>query len=259
MGDNLKVALIGGTGMDSFTETSGMVSVEWKPIIDAPLGTPFGMASAIPEVALFGGGEVIFLPRHGRGHRIAPHLINYRANVWLLHALDVDLVIASYAVGAIATDFKVADLVIPNQIIDYTWGREHTFTDLNEIQHVDFTEPFDAKIRRRLLDIGPKCSLDGRLHGKGVYGCMQGPRFESAAEIDRLERDGCDVVGMTGMPEAALACELEIPFGGICFIVNQAAGRGVITSDGIRQASSRGIADLRKLIFGFVDGANEAK
>src|SRR5690606_37299605 len=147
--------------------------------------------------------EVIFLPRHGRPHRIAPHRINYRANVDALAALRVEGVLALNTVGGISADAHAGRLYVPDQIIDYTWGREHTFSDRDGLIHADFAEPFDAALRLRLIDAAGRAGVD--VVPRGVYGCTQGPRFETAAEIERMARDGCDLVGMTGMPEAAPA------------------------------------------------------
>lgn len=248
----MKIAVIGGTGLLRFAD-----ALDWREIADAQVDTPYGEVSARPELASLGEVDVVFLARHGQPHRIAPHLINYRANLWLLKELGVEAAIASYAVGGIASDLNISDLVIPNQIIDYTWGRAHTFANAHDLQHVDFSEPFDADLRRRLIEAASRCALRSQLHFKGVYGCTQGPRLESAAEVDRLDRDGCTVIGMTAMPEAALARELDIDFAGVCLVVNPAAGRGSISSGGIREAVDRGAGDLTKLLLAFLDGADE--
>ena len=174
--------------------------------------------------------------------------------MWLMKELGADAIVATYAVGAIARNLRDADLLVPHQIIDYTWGRRHTYVEPGDIRHVDFTEPFDDRIRTGLISAGQACDLTGTLHRSGVYGCVQGPRLETAAEIDRMERDGCTVVGMTAMPEAALASELDIPYGGVCLVVNPAAGRGdgPIMSVGIHAALQQAAVNLKRLLVAFL-------
>ena len=241
----MKLAIIGGTG----SQTLMRVGQRWHPAIDSA-ETPYGTASAIPEVAETESAEILLLSRHGKPAGLAPHLINYRANIWLMKQLGADAVVATYAVGAIAPNLGDADILIPHQIIDYTWGRRHTFVEPGEIRHVDFTEPFDAGIRDLLLSAADRCDLSAAPHRSGLYGCVQGPRLETAAEIDRMERDGCTVVGMTAMPEAALARELDLPYAGICLVVNAAAGRGdgPITGLEIDAALKQGTVDLERLL-----------
>ena len=248
-----RVGIVGGTGL------AGLAGVDAGPAPDAPPETPYGAPSAAPERGTRGAVEVVFLQRHGRPRSILPHRVNYRANLWLLQSLGVDAVIAAFTVGALAREYRDADLVVPNQLIDYTHGRVDTFAGVDEIRHVDFTEPFDATLRSALVAAGERCKLRGRLHTGGVYGCTQGPRLETAAEVDRLERDGCTVVGMTAMPEAVLARELGVPYAGVCLVVNPAAGRGdgPITSAGIEAAVERGAADLSLLLQTFLDGLDE--
>ena len=228
----MKVGIIWGTGLAALGEhpTHATDSTD----------TPFGRASDIPR--RFAGLPVaVFLNRHGEGHTVLPHRINYRANLWLLNELGVDAIVAVFAVGGIARSLGDGDFVLPDQLVDYTWGREHTFAGPDRFplrgaspsgspaegsQHVDFSEPFDAGLRQTLVDSAGRIGLD--LYD-GVYGCTQGPRFETAAEIDRMDRDGCTVVGMTAMPEAVLARELGLPYAGVCLVVNPAAGRGLVS------------------------------
>ena len=210
-----RLAIIGGTGLNQLTDA-------WRPI--DRIETPYGPAATPVLETTLGGRSVLFLARHGRPHRVPPHRINYRANIWLLKQLGATAVIASNAVGGIAEGLEAGDIVVPDQIIDYTWGREHTYMDESRLNHVDFTGPYDAQLRRALVAAGGShVSRDA-----GVYGCTQGPRLESAAEIERMARDGCDVVGMTGMPEAGLARELDLPYASICLVVNRAAGRSPV-------------------------------
>ena len=249
-----RVGIVGGTGL------AGLGGVEAGPAGTALPETPYGAPSAVPERGSRGGVEVVFLQRHGRPRSILPHRVNYRANLWLLDSLGVDAVIATFTVGGLAREYRDADLVVPSQLIDYTHGRADTFAAPDEIRHVDFTEPFDPALGSALVAAGERCTLRGRLHADGVYACTQGPRLETAAEVDRLERDGCTVVGMTAMPEAVLARELGLPYAGVCLVVNPAAGRGdgPITSAGIQAAVERGAGDLSLLLQTFLDGVDEA-
>ncbi len=213
----MTIGIIGGTGLAALGE---------RPTHATDLtDTPFGPASDIPR-RFVDLPNAVFLNRHGGGHTVLPHQINYRANLWLLNELGVDAIVAVFAVGGIARSLGDGDFVLPDQLVDYTWGREHTFAGPDRFQHADFSEPFDAGLRQTLVDSAGRIGLDVC---DGVYGCTQGPRFETAAEIDRMDRDGCTVVGMTAMPEAALARELGLPYAGVCLVVNPAAGRGLVS------------------------------
>ncbi len=225
----MSTAIIAGSGFDA---------ADLSPLDVSP-ETPWGRASATPLAT--GDGMVLVLPRHGLPHRLAPHLINYRANLWLLHELGVDRVIALNTVGGIAASPEPGGMVVPRQLIDYTWGRESSFSDGERLLHVDFTEPYDAGLRSALLAAG-----DGDICDGGVYGCTQGPRLETAAEIDRLARDGATIVGMTGMPEAALARELQMRYAALCLVVNPAAGRapGPIDHESMFAVLERGRARM---------------
>jgi 5'-methylthioinosine phosphorylase len=212
-----KVAVIGGTGAALFPNPGEVetlrVAVEW------------GETSAPVQRWQQHGHEVLFIPRHGVKGDIAPHHVNYRANVQVLKDLGVDAVVAINAVGGIAKNAAPGQLIIPDQLIDYTWGREHTYFDGRSasLKFIDFTNPYDNNLREKLISAGASQGL--QLVTKGIYGVTQGPRLETAAEIDRLEQDGCHIVGMTAMPEAALARELELPYASCCIVVNWAAGR----------------------------------
>lgn len=212
------VAIIGGTGL---SQIDGFEITEANSVT-----TPYGDPSANFEIGRYADHPVIFLARHGNPHHIPPHMINYRANLWALQELHVEKIIAVNAVGGIRADLQLAEVVICNQIIDYTAGRAHTFFD-DRIQHIDFTFPYDPALCQQLAEAATQ--LKRKLHEfnfseTGVYGCTQGPRLETAAEIRRLSRDGCDVVGMTGMPEASLAAELGICYSGLSLVINKAAG-----------------------------------
>ncbi|NKC14948.1 MAG: S-methyl-5'-thioinosine phosphorylase [Gammaproteobacteria bacterium] len=233
--------IIGGTGLEHLEG----VQVEGAMSVSTPYGTP-------SEDIVFGdleGVRVAFLPRHGPDHRLAPHQINYRANIWAL-AQHVKAIIAVAAVGSINPSMRPGDIVLADQVIDYTWGREHTYWDAQaeQMAHVDFTKPYDERVRAKLRQAARAAAVD--IHDGGTYAATQGPRLESAAEIDRLQRDGCDVVGMTGMPEAGLARELGIPYGCCAVVVNPAAGRGpsAITMDMIEANLVVGMAKVHRLL-----------
>jgi len=212
------LAIIGGSGL---ARLSNLEQVERRE-----MSTPYGTPSACLAVGTIGGHPVAFLARHGDGHTIAPHEINYCANMWMLKEQKVTRVVSVAAVGAIRQAYVPGALVVPSQIVDYTWGRRATFFEGPgaRVTHIDFTEPYSRGLRREILRAASSCAepiADG-----GVYAATQGPRLETAAEIDRLEKDGADLVGMTGMPEAALARELGLEYAAIAVVANHAAGRG---------------------------------
>ena len=188
--------------------------------------TPYGEPSGALTIGMLAGHEIVFLARHGYGHTIAPHQINYRANLWALSQLNIDGILSVASVGGIRSDLKPGQLVVPDQILDYTHGREATFFegDNQAVSHIDFTWPYDQTLRTALSMAAD--SVGEQVVQGGCYACTQGPRLETAAEIKRLGKDGADIVGMTGMPEAALARELEIPYAHLALVVNQAAGIG---------------------------------
>ena len=212
------LAIIGGTGL---TQLENLHIIR-REIVRTPYGEPSG-ALTFGEI---NGFEVVFLARHGYGHIIQPHLINYRANIWALTQQKVSGIVAIASVGGIRADLAPGTLVVPDQIIDYSWGRQHTYFDADNavVRHIDFTHPYDAGLRRQILDAASQ--QDQTIRDGGVYACTQGPRLETAAEIRRLEGDGADMVGMTGMPEAALARELDIPYATLAVVANWAAGKG---------------------------------
>ena len=221
-----RLAVIGGTGL---TQLSELTIVDKKTV-----NTPYGAPSAEFVVGELSGKQVIFLARHGNPHRIAPHHINYRANIWALKQLGVEQIIAFAAVGGITQNMKPAHIAIPDQIIDYTYGREHTFfagDGQYPLTHIDFTYPYHLELRQQLLNAAKTAGI--AVDATATYGCTQGPRLETPAEIKRMKQDGCDIVGMTAMPEAALAKELEMQYASIAVIANWAAG---ITNEEITMA-----------------------
>ncbi|HEY9199070.1 MAG TPA: S-methyl-5'-thioinosine phosphorylase [Gammaproteobacteria bacterium] len=237
-----ELAIIGGTGLTSLKN----LEIERREVMHTPYGEPSG-----PLVhGKLCGKEVVFLPRHGTAHTIPPHEVNYRANLWALQHIGIDKVIAVAAVGGITARMLPQSLVIPDQIIDYTWSREHTFFqgDLKSVTHIDFTEPYCGELRSVLLQAGR--AVDIPLVDGGTYGATQGPRLETAAEITRMERDGCDIVGMTGMPEAALARELGLCYAACAVVANKAAGRGdgEISMEDIDRNLKTGMDRLRSLL-----------
>ena len=212
------LAIIGGSGLTQLSnlEASRRVVVR----------TPYGEPSGALTFGKIGGHETIFLARHGYGHTIPPHEVNYRANLWALHAQGVKNVVSIASVGGIRSDLKPGTLAVPAQIIDYTHGRAYTVFTLADrgVHHIDFTLPYCQTLRAACLKAARQAGvavIDG-----GVYAATQGPRLETAAEINRLERDGADIVGMTGMPEAALAREFGLCYATVAVVANYAAGRG---------------------------------
>lgn len=240
------VAVIGGTGLNQFPNSSSLETVS----LTTPYGAPSGTIQKITQASV----TFYFLARHGQPHALPPHQINYRANLHALHQLGVTDILAVNAVGGITEKAMTGQLCIPDQLIDYTWGREHTFSqqdhsnELLSIQHIDFTAPFNAELRTLLVDQGQRLNLP--VSDGGTYAVTQGPRLETAAEIRKYERDGCDVVGMTAMPEAALAKELGIRYASICLSVNPAAGKSTseITMDDIRAVIDKGMGQVTELL-----------
>jgi 5'-deoxy-5'-methylthioadenosine phosphorylase len=239
------LAIIGGSGLTQLA----CLEVARREVVRTPYGEPSGSLL----FGRIGTREVVFLARHGHGHSIPPHRVNYRANLWaLVHAAKAEGIVSVASVGGIRTDLGPGTLVVPHQIIDYTWGRPATFYDGGEspVIHVDFTEPYDRRLRECLLRAGEAVGVP--LSGAAVYAAMQGPRLETAAEIHRLERDGADIVGMTGMPEAVLARELETPYAAICAVANWAAGRGdsanAIAFEKIEAVLQESLGQVRRVI-----------
>jgi 5'-deoxy-5'-methylthioadenosine phosphorylase len=237
------LAIIGGSGLYSLGEDFHLRD-------QVSRNTPYGDTSADLLLGRWQDIEIAFLPRHGAGHSVPPHAVNYRANLWALKQAGVGKIISVNAVGGISAEMAPCTLALPQQLIDYSSGREHSFFDGGDgkVRHVDFSQPYSAGLRVSLLQAGAQLQLS--LVDGGTYGSTNGPRFETAAEIERMRRDGCSMVGMTGMPEAALARELEIEYACLAVVVNWAAGvaQSGISMDEIMANLAGSIDRLRPLL-----------
>ena len=238
------LAVIGGSGLTQF---EGLAQLRRKTV-----HTPYGDTSAALSFGRIGNEEIVVLARHGDGHSIAPHEVNYRANLWALKQAGADVVVSVASVGGIRNDIWPGTIVLPHQVIDYTWGRASTFFEGPgaPVNHIDFTEPYSRELRTRLLNAAAACGE--RVTDGAVYAATQGPRLESAAEINRLERDGADIVGMTGMPEASLAREINLQYAAIAVVANYAAGRGdserAVPLDKIQAVLDEAMGRVRRII-----------
>lgn len=237
-----KIAIIGGSGL---TSLSGVKISETRKV-DTPYGSPSGALT----FGHFSEKEIVFLPRHGNPHTIPPHKINYRANIYALKENDVENIIAVNAVGGITSEMYPGRIVIPEQIIDFTYGRNQTFyeDDFADLTHIDFTHPYSVSLREQLA--AASLTSDINIFVGGVYAATQGPRLETAAEINKLERDGCDIVGMTGMPEATLTREMNINYACISLVVNWAAGKSdeEITMQMIENNLEKGMGKIKTIL-----------
>ena len=238
------LAIIGGSGLAKLGNLKGTRRKEVR--------TPYGDPSAALTFGEVAGRAVVFLARHGDGHTIAPHEVNYRANVWALREAGAREIVSVATVGGIAQHAGPGTLLVPHQIIDYTWGRASTYFEGTgvPVKHIDFTEPYSRPLRERLLRAAHACGES--MHDGGVYATTQGPRLETAAEIERLARDGADLVGMTAMPEAALARELDLPYAAIAVVANHAAGRGdsrtAVSLEAITAVLDEAMARVRRIL-----------
>jgi len=234
------LGLIGGTGLNDFGGPATTVEIE----------TPWGQPSAPLQAFDLAGLRVLFLARHGSPHRFPPHRVNYRANLWALREAGAQRVLAVSAVGGLHTPYGPGALALPDQLIDYSWGREHTYSDSAEapLLHVDFTWPYEGPLRRALLAAASRAGI-GVIDG-GCIGVFQGPRLESAAEIERARRDGCDLAGMTSLPEAGLARELGVDYAGVAVVSNWAAGVAGehISEDAIAETLREPMGRVRRLV-----------
>lgn len=243
-----KLAIIGGTGL---SQLSGFTHSRREDV-----STPYGKPSSPLTYGELAGCPLVFLARHGEKHTVPPHQVNYCANLWALQRAGVERIIAVAAVGGIRDDLGPAVVAVPDQIIDYTHGRRNTFFEgeLDQVTHIDFSWPYDSALRAELLTAGRNAGVP--LIDGGTYGCTQGPRLETAAEIARMEKDGCALVGMTGMPEAALARELGLDYACLAVVANWAAGKTqeVITMDDIDAALKDGMSKAAGVLVALVAG-----
>ncbi len=242
-----KLAVIGGSGFYQL----GIMEAPKEAIVETPYGEPSGkyLTGHIKNQPF------VFLARHGEHHRIPPHKINYRANMWGLKQLEVETVIAIAAVGGITPEMKPGHIVIPDQIIDYSYGREHSYfsDDLDSVTHIDFSYPYHPASREKLIALLSELTMD--FSHSATYGCTQGPRLETSAEIIRMEKDGCHIVGMTGMPEAALAKELGMNYIAIAVVANWAAGKSEfeISMEEIERNLKQGMINVSEVIAAISD------
>ncbi len=243
------IAIIGGSGLTQLDN----LEITGRKIVRTPYGEPSGPLT----FGRIGEREVVFLARHGYGHTLAPHEINYRANLWALHQQGATRVIAVATVGGIAAELGAGAIALPGQIIDYTWGRPSTYFEGREqpVTHIDFTHPYDEDTRERLARAASEAGV--AIVQGGTYAATQGPRLETKAEIDRLERDGATMVGMTGMPEAALARELKLAYAALAVVVNPAAGRGAsarsVSMEDIGRVIEETMAKVRLIVAKLVE------
>jgi len=237
-----ELAIIGGSGITRLDD----LEIVRREVMHTPYGEP----SAPLSHGVFHGRELVFMPRHGPAHTIPPHRVNYRANLWALKQIGIQKVLGVAAVGSINSAMAPGSIVIPDQIIDYTYGRDHTFFDdnLTHVTHIDFTSPYCEVLRKALLASASSASI--AVQETGTYGATQGPRLETSMEINRMENDGCDLVGMTGMPEASLARELDMSYACCAVVANWAAGRGdgPITMQEIEAHLMNGMKDVYKIL-----------
>lgn len=244
------LGIIGGSGLSRLPNL--------LPAAQRTVSTPYGEPSAPIVTGTLAGRPVAFLARHGVPHTIPPHRVNYRANIKALEQAGVRTIVAVFAVGGIAPELGPGTLVVPGQILDYTWGREHTYSDgsTGSVLHVDFTRPYTESVRASLIAAAQAAGI--AVVPDGTYAVVNGPRLETAAEIDRFERDGATIVGMTGMPEAALARELGLNYAALAVSVNFAAGRGDssegIAIDAIHAVLERSMATVGRLLEQWVNG-----
>lgn len=245
-----KIAIIGGSGLTHF---DSLDTFERKII-----RTPYGEASSPLILGEIDGIKVCFLARHGHGHTIPPHKVNYRANLWALKEVGIKHIIAVGAVGGITKDYTTGCVVIPDQLIDYTMDREHTYYDghSGHVKHIDFTYPYSPKLRDALINCA--CHHKMQIKTTGCYAVTQGPRLETAAEVQRYARDGADLVGMTSMPEAALARELNMNYAMINLVVNAASGieENIISLEDVKKNLSQHMHQVTQLIACSLDTVN---
>jgi 5'-methylthioinosine phosphorylase len=245
MTDVPTLALVGGTGLNQLQEDLGTIEMD----------TPYGSPSADIQIIETDPVRILFLARHGNPHRFPPHCVNYRANMWALREAGADHVLAVSAVGGVCEPYAPGTLAAPDQLIDYTWGREHTVFDSEEVElvHVDFTRPYDGPLRRALLTASKRADVE--VIDGACIGVFQGPRLETAAEIERARREGCHLAGMTALPEAALARELGLDYAGLAVVSNWGAGvtPDLLSEDHIAETLKEPMELVRRVLDVLVD------
>lgn len=248
--NEIELAVIGGTGLYRLAELQDVETQQPS--------TRYGEPSGPVRLGTLGGRRVAFLARHGEGHSLPPHQINYRANLAALQLLGAKRVLAFNTVGGITERFGPRVLACPDQLIDYTWGRVSTICEEpgSEVIHADFGEPYTRRLRETVLAAAAAAGV--ALVAGGCYGATQGPRLETRAEIVRLRRDGCDLVGMTGMPEAGLAREMGLEYACLAIVANWAAGAGpdpdeIITLQDVLDNVAAASSDLPRLLRTILD------
>ena len=246
MAQEITLGLIGGTGLTEWADDVECLDIE----------TPYGAPSDPIRVIPVGDVRLLFLPRHGSPHRFPPHRVPYRANLWGLREAGAHQVLAVSAVGGIAEPYSPGTLAVPNQLVDFSWGREHTFHDSPDVPlvHVDFTNPYEGPLRERVLEAAQRASLD--VIDGACIAVFQGPRLESTAEIEMARRAGCDLAGMTSLPEAGLARELGVDYAGVAVVSNWAAGVGgeSISEADIAQTLEEPMSRVRTLLGELIAG-----
>ena len=245
MSDDPKtLGLVGGTGLNQFSGDVRYLDIE----------TPYGQPSAPLQLIQTESIKLLFIPRHGSPHRFPPYCVNYRANMWALREAGADHVLAVSAVGGISPAYGPGKLAAADQLIDYSWGREHSYSDSEHVPlvHVDFSHPYEGPLRRALILSAAQCGLE--LVNGGCIGVFQGPRLESSAEVEKARRDGCDMAGMTSLPEAGLARELGLDYAGLAVVSNWGAGVGddLISEDDIAQTLQEPMTRVRALLVALV-------
>jgi len=239
------LALVGGTGLNHLRENRETIRIE----------TPYGPPSADIQVIETAPVRLLFLARHGIPHRYPPHCVNYRANMWALRKAGADHVLAVSAVGGVCEPYGPGTLAVPDQLIDYSWGRQHTYSDSGDVDlvHVDFTRPYDGPLRRILLKAAKQTGIDV-LDG-GCIGVFQGPRLESAAEIRKAGLDGCHLAGMTSLPETSLARELGLDYAGLAVVSNWGAGvtSELLSEEDIAETLKEPMARVRQLVSAVIE------
>jgi 5'-methylthioadenosine phosphorylase len=237
-----RIAIIGGSGLERLFEKPGRAVIK----------TPYGAAPPV-SIGKVGDKQVVFLPRHGSDHSVPPHRINYRASIWALYKLGVKRILATNAVGAINRDFKPGQIAVPHDFVDFTKARCATFYDEAPVTHVDFSKPYCPQMRKLVLEAARKIGL--HLWNRAVMVCTEGPRLETPAEIEMFRRLGCDIVGMTGFPEVALARELEMCYASLCYVSNMAAGiQKRLSTHDVSRVSKQIMPELEKLLIESIRG-----